>query len=302
MWASGQAQPTVSTLNSDGRVKANAAITPAGTNGGVNIYVTDASQVILDIDGYFVPAGTAGALSFYPLTPCRLVDTRNPSGPLGGPTMGAGSARSFPVQSGNCALPSDAAAYSLNVTAIPQKSLSYLTLWPSGQPQPSVSTLNATTGAVTANGAIVPAGSGGAISAYVSDASDVVVDVNGYYAAPTANGLSLYTTTPCRVIDTRGTAGAFKGKQSVPVETSACTTPPQAQGYVLNATVVPTTSLAYLTLWPDGENQPVVSTLNALDGAVTSNLAIVPTLNGSIDAYATDSTNLILDLSNYFAP
>jgi hypothetical protein len=31
-------------------------------------------------------------------------------------------------------------------------------------------------------------------------------------------------------------------------------------------------------------------------------MAIVPTINGSIDAFATDSTQLILDLSSYFAP
>jgi hypothetical protein len=53
MWPTGQTQPLVSTLNSyDGRVKANAAITPAGPNGGVDLYVTDATDVILDIDGF----------------------------------------------------------------------------------------------------------------------------------------------------------------------------------------------------------------------------------------------------------
>jgi FG-GAP-like repeat len=58
----------------------------------------------------------------------------------------------------------------------------------------------------------------------------------------------------------------------------------------------------YLTLWPNGETQPVVSTLNAPDGAITSNMAIVPTTKGSVNGYATNSTNLILDLSSYFAP
>jgi len=65
---------------------------------------------------------------------------------------------------------------------------------------------------------------------------------------------------------------------------------------------VPSGFLNYLTLWPDQETQPVVSTLNAQDGLVTSNMAIVPTMNGSIDAYATDLTQLILDISGYFAP
>ena len=46
----------------------------------------------------------------------------------------------------------------------------------------------------------------------------------------------------------------------------------------------------------------MVSTLNALDGAITSNMAIVPTLNGQIDAYAAGQTQLVLDISSYFAP
>jgi hypothetical protein len=51
-----------------------------------------------------------------------------------------------------------------------------------------------------------------------------------------------------------------------------------------------------------GTTFAVVSTLNAYDGLVTSNMAIVPTTNGSIDAYADGLTHLILDISGYFAP
>jgi len=65
---------------------------------------------------------------------------------------------------------------------------------------------------------------------------------------------------------------------------------------------VPSGSLGYLTLWPDHQTEPVVSTLNAIDGWTTSNMAIVPTTNGSIDAYADGLTQLILDISSYFAP
>jgi hypothetical protein len=60
--------------------------------------------------------------------------------------------------------------------------------------------------------------------------------------------------------------------------------------------------LGYLTLWPENEAQPLVSTLNADDGVIASNMAIVPTINGSIDAFSSNSTQLILDISGYFAP
>ena len=56
-------------------------------------------------------------------------------------------------------------------------------------------------------------------------------------------------------------------------------------------------------LWPDGETQPVVSTLNAYDGFVTSNMAIMRNMDGSTDSFAGDgSTQLTLDISGYFAP
>jgi hypothetical protein len=76
-----------------------------------------------------------------------------------------------------------------------------------------------------------------------------------------------------------------------------------AQAYAFNATVVPVAGLGYLTLWPDGTGRPLVSTLNAQDGLITNNMAIVPagTL-GKVDAYALDLTQLILDISSYFAP
>ena len=132
-----------------------------------------------------------------------------------------------------------------------------------------------------------------------------MIDINGYFAAPGQNGLSLYPVVPCRVLDTRtvGNGQPFSGTLVVDVLGSPCAPPSTAQAYVFNATVVPPGPLGFLSLWPDGGSLPVVSTLNAADGAVTSNMAIVPaSKQGKIDAYATDLTQLILDISSYFAP
>ncbi len=310
LWPTGEKQPLVSTLNSyDGRVKANAAIVVAGSNGGVNVFVTDTSNVILDIDGYFAPL-SGSTLAFYSLAPCRVADTRNPVGDLGGPYLKGGKPRDFPVLESMCSgLPTDgsAQAYSLNFTVVPHGPLGYLTVWPTGQTQPLVSTLNAYGGQVTANAAIVPAGTSGKVSTYATNDTDLVIDINGYFAPPGQNGLFLYSLAPCRVLDTRPPLGngAFNGTLSPPVDVvkSPCGVPSTSQAYVFNATVVPSGALGYLTLWPDGMGQPVVSTLNALDGAVTSNMAIVPAgTAGKIDAYADGLTELILDISSYFAP
>lgn len=77
--------------------------------------------------------------------------------------------------------------------------------------------------------------------------------------------------------------------------------PVAAAAYVLNATVVPSGSLPYLTLWPDSKQESAVSTLNATDGYITSNMAIVPNVNGSTGADAANGyTQLILDLAGLF--
>jgi hypothetical protein len=47
---------------------------------------------------------------------------------------------------------------------------------------------------------------------------------------------------------------------------------------------------------------PPLATLNAYDGEVTSNMAVVPTSSAGISAFAINSTYLVLDLFGYFAP
>ncbi|MGC2112799.1 MAG: choice-of-anchor D domain-containing protein [Candidatus Korobacteraceae bacterium] len=303
-WPAGQPQPQVSTVNSwDGRIKANAAIVPAGASGAVSVFASNTTDVVLDIDGYFEPA-TASTLLFYPLAPCRVADTRNATGSLGGPYLHANQTRDFPVRAAAaCHIPSSAQAYSLNLTAIPRRgALWVLSAWPAGHSQPNASTLNAPTGTVVANAALIPAGTNGDIDVSASNDTDLVIDINGYFAPAGAGGLSLYASVPCRTLDTRQGSGAFRGRLVVNVVGGPCGVASSAQAYVFNATVVPTGPLGLLSLWPDGLPQTQASSLNSWDAAVTSNMAIVPTTNGSIDAYVSSTTQLILDLSSYFAP
>jgi len=300
VWPAGSPKPPVSTLNStDGRVKANAAIVAAGTGGAVSVYATNTTDVVLDIDGYFA-APSNSTLAFFPITPCRAADTRN------GQFLPGGQEADFPII-GLCNIPSVAAAYSLNFTALPyqQQELGYLTVWPAGQTQPFVSTLNSPTGEVVANAALVGAGSDpvGDVAVYPLNDTDLIIDVDGYYApiSSAPGGLSLFTLTPCRILDTRLANGAFYGTLAVNAAGSPCQIPSLAQTLVLNATVVPLGPLGYLALWPNGQPQPPVSTLNAPDGTVTSNMAVTATTNGFINAYATYSTQLLVDISSYFA-
>src|ERR1019366_10572725 len=193
---------------------------------------TNTTNVVLDIDGYFAPSG-GSTLQFYPLTPCRVLDTRNANGLLGGPYLSSGQERDFPVLDSSCNIPSSAQAYSMNFTVVPYQgqSLGFLTVWGQGGSQPVVSTLNNLTATIVANAAIVLAGTGGGVAVYPSGNIQLVVDIDGYFAAPGTGGLSLYPAAPCRVIDTRKGEGAFSGELAVNVVGSACAPPSTAEGY-----------------------------------------------------------------------
>jgi hypothetical protein len=320
LFPTGTPRPFVSTMNSlDGRVKANAALVPAGVGGAVSVFVTNTTEVVLDINGYFAPPTQQpndGGLLFYPIAPCRVLDTRNPTGPQGGPQLAGLSSRTVTV-AGYCSIPAAAKAYSTSLTAVPKRVLTYLTLWPSGTAQPFVSSLNAQTGSVTANAAIAVASGTGSIDVFATDDTHLLIDVNGYFAPPASGsgGLKFYPLEPCRVSDSRNAVGPFGGPQYAALETrsyavkaSGCGEMTTAKAYSVNATVVPVPAGAvfgYLTMWPSGTARPVVSTLNAIDGAITSNAAIVPAgvTNGEgISLFGTEAAHLFFDINGYFAP
>ena len=313
VWPTGQPQPFVSTLNAaDGTVVANAAIVPAGAAGAVSVYASaeNPTDVILDINGYFDLSNGTHSSAFYPVTPCRVADTRGATGTFGGPTVSANQVRDFPIPLSPCGIPPAASAYSFNVTVVPEGPLPYLTLWPTGQARPTVSTLNSWTGKVVANAAIVPVGDNESVSVFVKSPTDVILDASGYFAPPGNTGaLLFYPVKPCRVADTREPAGPFGAPilpaattRSFTIPASVCNIPTTAAAYSLNVTVVPEGPLSYLTAWPTGAPRPVVSTLNSFEGNTVANAAIIPAgVGGAVTIFVTNPTQVILDINGYFA-
>jgi hypothetical protein len=121
--------------------------------------------------------------NYYTLTPCRVADTRNPSGPYGGPALAANADRSF-VLVNQCGIPASAVAVSSNITITQPTSLGDLRLFPGGSSLPLVSTLNWRAGQTRANNAILSLGLSGAIVVHVDQAGGTVqfiLDVDGYF-------------------------------------------------------------------------------------------------------------------------
>jgi hypothetical protein len=134
--------------------------------------------------------------------------------------------------------------------------------------------------------------------------------------------------TPCRLVDTRGAAAGFNGPSpwggpsipgggtiTIPVAMPnpplsnffyGCLIPQSAQAFSFNVTVVPAAGgpVNYVTLWPDGSPQPVVSTLNDSQGMIVANAAIVPAgTDGGISVFNSGpaTTDVVIDINGYFA-
>jgi hypothetical protein len=108
----------------------------------------------------FAPGTTAvGPLQFYTVTPCRLLDTRDPTGPTGGPFLSNGVTRAFPVFGSfarPCGIPSTAKGVSINAAIITPTGSGFLSLWANNAPLPITSNINFNSGeTVIANGALV---------------------------------------------------------------------------------------------------------------------------------------------------
>ncbi len=131
-----------------------------------------------------VTVGNAGGASYYPLMPCRIVDTRIPTepAPVKRGSFADGEVRAYTLStSSDCpGLPADATAWIINIQFRPMTAAAYLIAFPDGITRPAVSTLVASPDRWRVNNAIVPAGAGGTFDVYCQYAGRVVIDVNGY--------------------------------------------------------------------------------------------------------------------------
>lgn len=146
-----------------------------------------------------LPGGaTPDVLVFMPIPPCRLADTRptqpypalgtTPLAPLTPRTLTIAGACGVEAVGTNTAGPE---AYSLNVTVVPPMDTAggYLLAYPNPiTPIPLVASMTWNPGASYQSNTVIAASSpNGSVNVVASSQTDVVIDINGYYAAPTTN-------------------------------------------------------------------------------------------------------------------
>jgi hypothetical protein len=306
--------PSTSALNFPlGDVRANNITSPLATNGKVSIVYKASTgkktHILLDVTGYFLE-NNAGA-TYNAVTPVRLLDTRVGNGLTG--AFAAHTVRDFDV-AGRGGVPANAKAVTGNLTVVGQTAAGYVTLGPILADNPATSTINFPLGDVRANGITVRLAADGHLDAiYVAPLgkkAHLVFDVTGYYLQD-LTGSKYYPLTPGRVLDTRvgnGLSGTFKantartltirGRVGVPTAALAVTG---------NLTVVGQTAAGYVSMTKATTSNPLTSTLNFPAGDVRANGVTGPlTATGTVGlvykAPSGKTTNLILDITGYFAP
>jgi len=166
-----------------------------------------------------LPMG-ANALVFVAMTPCRIADTRASqgfAGAFGAPSLvGNATGRTFPIQSNTtCPVPSVAQAYSLNLTIVAPAPYGFITAYPTPGPMPLAATLNWATPLIVGNAAIVPAGTSGSVDIFASANTDLVIDINGYYAVPGDLNGNVALGTGALVSNTTGAYNTASGFEAL---------------------------------------------------------------------------------------
>jgi hypothetical protein len=229
--------------------------------------------------------GTNG--KFNPVVPVRIADTRGGQG-----VVPAGGVLRVPVV-GVAGVPADATGVVVNLTAAAAQTAGYLTAYPCGAAAPTASNLNVSAGETRANQAAVAVDSTKAICVFSSTATDMIVDLAGWYG-PT--GSAYQPLAPARVFDSRSTGAATTFTVPMP------SAPADATAVTVNLTVTNPAAAGYLTAYPCGMTAPLVSNVNFAGGQTIANLATVR-LGSAKDICLSSPvpTNVIVDLAGVFS-
>ena len=313
VYPDGASVPSTSNLNfSAGETVPNLVIAPVGSDGKVDFYNGSGGtvQVLADVSGWFA-SGAAAAGGLTPLTPARILDTRNGTGGISGPVASDHSI-SLNVEGVGGVPASGVSAVVLNVTATAPSANGHLTVYPDGASVPSTSNLNFSAGETVPNLVIAPVGSDGKVDFYNGSGGTVQVlaDVSGWFASGSAAAGGLTALTPARILDTRNGTGGISGPVasdhsiSLNVEGVGGVPASGVSAVVLNVTATAPSANGHLTVYPDGASVPSTSNLNFSAGETVPNLVIAPVgSDGKVDFYngSGGTVQVLADVSGWFS-
>jgi cysteine-rich repeat protein len=308
VFPTGGAVPTASVLNfGAGKNTPNQVIVPVGVDGSVTVYAGDTTNVIVDINGYFVGDGSRN--QYVPVaSPTRIQVPSLLPGAQAGTSAAATAPSSIDVTVlGAGGIPaSGVSAVLVNVGALNPTAAGHLRVYSTGDPLPDSSTHNFSAGDSRMNLVLVRPGVDGQITVYNAAGGPVTVTVDtvGYFQS---GGQGFTPVSPIRAIDTREAAfgdttpvapGGFRevqirGFAGIPVG---------AKNVVINVAAVKPLGSGSIDVGPSGSNPSLPSFMHPA-GENVANLVVVPIgADGKIRIVnnSAATSHVIADITGYF--
>jgi glucose/arabinose dehydrogenase len=239
---------------------------------------------------------------YLPLAPVRLFDSRESS---------TKPRANVPVQvsvTGRGGVPGlGATAVVVNVTAVDSSEAGFVTVWPTGTAQPTVSNINLRAGETAPNLVTVSPGNDGTITILPTSSAHLLVDVFGYFTSSSSgsiDGRFVPLPSPQRLYDTRnlGAKPGDKAERTVRVAGSVGVPASGAEAVVLNVTADDAAAPGFVTVWPASGTAPQVSNINLDHVGQTRASQVIAKLgdNGAISLLTSNGAHLIVDVVGYF--
>ncbi|MGZ4768631.1 MAG: hypothetical protein ACXVLX_08080 [Ilumatobacteraceae bacterium] len=308
VYPTGVTRPMASSINVDAarQTIANLVTVPIGAGGTVSVYSLMQTDLVADVQGYYVPANAAQAGRFTPVNPTRLLDTREPTSSHFG-ALGPNEALTVNV-AGLAGLPADAAAAALKVTITDSTASGYWTVYPAGSTRPTASNLNVEGAGSTIANQVIARLSGGQTTIYAQSGGDLVIDLVGWFTgatAPSSDAGLFVPVTPARLLDSReAPLGAMPGPNrtaEVPVANRFGVPASGVGAVVVNTTVTNTAGPGYFSVWPAQTYRPLASSLNATHaGQTIANHVIVPVSTAGFSIYTQSGAHLVADITGWY--
>jgi len=236
---------------------------------------------------------------FFPRTPIRVYDTRNPTGSaqLTGlqrdAQQRAAADRSFGFSSfGSRGVPANASAVAMNLTLAGQNSWGFVTAWPGHLTRPDTSNLNHGAAGSIANSALVHLGPSQEMKLYSYAAAHHLGDLTGWFAP---GGAGFVPTTPRRLLDSRsGPPIASESSRQI------IAAPQNGESALAIGVVALSSSPGFFTIYPCDQPRPDTSVINFGANDIVSGSMIVPTGPGGVCAYSYGESHILVDLYGTF--
>ena len=301
-WPAGRTMPSAPTLTVPaGSTTSTLAVTPVGGNGMVSVGGSTATtELSVHVVGYYPSTGGQG---FRPMRPLRLYDSRrDPAG-----TVAAGTSRVIDVPALGRVPATSITGVLLNVTATGASGSGSLTVASPDFDRKPTTVAFAGVGPVKTR-AVARLENGRFKLTASGSATDVSVDVTGFWSAPPAAAPRFQARAATRVLDTRSGLGAPAaridqgGVVSLKVAGRGKLVPLAARAAVLNVSAVDASRPTFVTAWPRGSARPALPDLSVPPARTTSNLVVVPVgTNGRVQlTNGSGSVHLVADLVGFY--